>query len=428
MLRQLVGGVKESVKHIIEANPDILAITFPSVGLASAVQMAFMIKQEKPLITIIVGGSHFSALPEKTLQENTCFDIGIIGEGERTLERLLFALKFGDDLFSIEGLAFRENNRIVMTAPGTRIEELDELPMPAFDLLPEIARYYRPAAQSIKYLPAVSLVTSRGCPGRCLFCDRKVFGNKIRMHGAEYVADMMEKLHKDFGVRGIHFEDDNFMLSEERLTQLASIIKKRNIRMAWSALSRVDSINERIIKIAKSCGCWQVLFGIESGSQKILDFYKKGITLQQISEAVALARKHAVLTKGFLIIGNPLETLMTLQETKRFVMGLPLDDISVTYFTPYPGSEIWDQVGQYGKFNLDWEQLTCFDPVFVPRGMSRKEICDFQTEIYKSFYGRPSVVMAYVSRLRSLSQVVELYKGCRALRTHLKRDPLAVAQ
>ena len=416
--------IETSVTQILDDNPDFLAITVPSAALSAAAALAGMVKKANPLITVIVGGNHLSALAQKTLQENPCFDVGIIGEGERTLEKLLAVLRVKGDLSSVAGVAFRSGNAIVMSPVCTRIDLLDDLPMPAFDLLPDIGRYYRPAAQSLMYLPSISLVTSRGCPGKCLFCDRKTFGHTIRMHGAEYVADMMEKLYRDFGVRGVVFEDDNFMLSQERLEHLARLIIKRKIRVAWSALSRVDTINRDKIRIAKSCGCWKILYGIESGSQKILDFYQKGITLSQIQKAVQLTKNNGLFSKGFIILGNPLESRQTLQETKRLVMGLPLDDISITYFTPYPGSEIWDQVARYGQFDtMNWDSLTCFDPVFIPHGLSKNEICDFQTEIYRAFYSRPSVIFSYVRRLRSLPQITALYKSYRSFNEHLKIHP-----
>ncbi len=416
-------GVEGTFDLIVKEQPDFLAITLSAVSLTGAVRLASMIKEKEPRTIIIVGGNHFSALPEETLRENGCFDIGVVGEGEKSLEKLLLAIVAVRPLSAVEGIAFRSKDKVILTAPVEHVEKLDDLPMPAFDLLPDIARYYRPAAQSIKYLPAVSLVTSRGCPGRCLFCDKKTFGKNIRMHGAEYVVDMMEKLNKDHGVKGIIFEDDNFMLSEERLSELAKEIRRRKVRVAWSALSRVDTITDEKIRIAKSCGCWQILFGIESGSQKILDFYKKGITLAQIRKAVALAKKHRVYTKGFFIVGNPLESRETLLATRNLVMELPLDDISMTYFTPYPGSEIWDQVDRYGTFDKAWDRLSCFDPVFIPWGMSRDEICDFQMATYREFYAQVRVITSYVRRLRSFSQAVMLLRSFWSFREHLRGEP-----
>ncbi len=408
-------GFEQTVKIIEHEAPHFVGITLSTISLRASSRLASMVKERMPNTKIIVGGPHFTSLPKQTLLENHSFDIGIIGEGERTLEELLRVLVYRGSLPSVNGIAFRSNGKIILNSKRPRITNLDELPLPAFDLLPELKRYYRTTTQSIKYLPTTSLVTSRGCIGHCLFCDRKTFGNEIHMHSAEYVADLMQKLQKDFGIKGIIFEEDNFMLSEERLVNLAKLIKKRKVRIHWSALSRIDTITEEKLKIAKGCGCWQILYGIESGSQKILDFYKKDITLEQIKRTVYLTKNCGLYVKGLFILGNPLESLETLQETRDLIKSLPLDDISLTYFTPYPGADIWGKVKEFGQFDKDWDKLTCFDLVFIPQGISEKNIITTQKVILKEFYSSIRVLWSYLIRLRSLSQVKELYKSWRGL-------------
>ncbi|MFB0563993.1 MAG: ChbG/HpnK family deacetylase [Candidatus Lokiarchaeia archaeon] len=408
-------NVEDCLKLILNEKPDFLGITITTPLLPNVSKVAFMVKEKMPTVKIIVGGCHFSSLPAETMHENPSFDIGVIGEGERTIEELLKTLSDGGKLSSVRGIVFRDNGQLIITSGRERIKNLDELPMPAFDLLPELKRYYRTTTQSIKYLPTTSLVTSRGCTGHCTFCDKRTFGNEIRAHSAEYVADMMERLSKDFDIRGIIFEEDNFMLSEKRLSNLTRLIKKRKIKLALSVLSRIDTITEKKLRIVKSGGCWQVLYGIESGSQKILDFYKKGITTEQIKEAVYTTKKCGIYVKGLFIWGNPLETKETLQETRALIMNMPLDDISLTFFTPYPGAEIWESIDNYGTCIKDWDRLTCFDIVFIPDGMTEKEICDSQAETLKEFYKQPRVLWSYLGRLRSFSQIRELYRSWRAL-------------
>lgn len=411
-------NIEETIKIIVDKNPDFLAITASSMSISMAAKLATLVKKKIAGLKIFIGGPHFNSLPEQTLKENHCFDIGIIGEGERTIEELLNAIIQGNPLNSIEGIAFKNNEKIILTAKRKRIKNLDELPMPAFDLLPELKKYYRTTTQSIMYLPTVSLVTSRGCSGHCSFCDRMTFGNEVRMHSAEYVADLMQKLKNDFGINGVIFEDDNFMLSEERLVNLAKLIKKRKIKIHWSVLSRVDTITKEKLKIAKSCGCWQILYGIESGSQKILDFYKKGITIAQIKRAVKLTKESGLYVKGLFILGNPLESLETLRETRDLIMNLPMDDISLTSFTPYPGAEIWNRINEFGKFEKDWDKLTCFDSVFVPNGLLKEDVITMQNAILKKFYTSAHVLWSYFKRLRSFSQIKELYRSGRALLTY----------
>lgn len=413
-------GLDDAAEIILKENPDFLGITLTTISLKTSSALANKIKTKTPGMKIIVGGSHITALPEKTLLENAAFDIGVIGEGEKTLEELLRAFVEQTAWDRISGIVFRSNGGIIRTAPRERIKELDELPLPAFDLLPKLARWYRIPTQSLKYMPSVSLVTSRGCPGKCGFCDRAIFGNHVRSHSAEYVAEMMLTLQKNYGIRGVFFEDDNFLLSEERLSDLSRLIKKKNIKIAWSALSRIDIITESRLKFAKQCGCWQILYGIESGSQQILDFYKKDITLENIKSKILLTRKHGFFTKGFFMLGNPLETPATLSQTGDFIKSLGLDDISLTYFTPYPGSEVWDQIEKFGILDTDWDRFSCFDPVFTPKGLSKEQVVATHKSILKSFYSSPKTYRSYLKRIRSWGQIMEFYKSWRAVSSYSK--------
>lgn len=415
--------LESSFKVILDEQPDFVGITSTTMSLKSSAELSAIIKEKMPNVKIIVGGCHFTSLPKQTLLENPCFDIGVIGEGEETLEELLKAFIEGGELSLVKGIAFRSNGQIVLTPLRRRIKNLDELPFPAFDLLPELKRYYRPTTQSIKYLPTTSLVTSRGCTGHCLFCDRKTFGNEVRMHSAEYVVDMIEKLQTDFGIRGIIFEEDNFMISERRLYDLSRVIKKRKIKFAWSALSRIDTITEEKLRIAKSCGCWQILYGIESGSQEILDFYRKRISVSQIEKAICLTKKCGIYTKGLFMWGNPLESKKSLRQTRELISRLPLDDISITFFAPYPGADIWEQANKFGQCEKDWEKLTCFGITFAPNGMDKRDIVISQTETLKKFYLQPRVFRSYLTRLRSFSQIKALYRSWRSLVSYLDPKP-----
>ncbi len=415
-------GLEETAVAICEKNPSLLGITLTTVSVKTSSALAKKLKEKLPGITIIIGGPHFTALPEKTLLENAAFDIGVLGEGERTLEALLRALREGASLTSVQGIVFKADGKLLRTPSRDRIRDLDELPFPAFDLLPRLDRYYRVPTQSIKEMPCVSLVTSRGCPGRCVFCDRAIFGNQVRLHSAAYVAEMMLLLQKEYGIRGIFFEDDNFLLSEERLEELSRLIRKKNIRIAWSALSRIDIITENRLKIAKQSGCWQILYGIESGSQPILDFYDKGITLDEIRIKIRLTQKQGFSTKGFFMLGNPLETAETLKQTADFIKSLGLDDISLTYFTPYPGSEVWNRIHEFGTLDTEWDRFSCFDPVFIPAGLSKEQIVAAHRSILKDFYSSPRVYWSYLKRIRSLNQVREFYRSWKAVSAHTRGD------
>jgi len=218
----------------------------------------------------------------------------------------------------------------------------------------------------------------------------------------------MTMLSKDYGAKSIFFDDDNFLIYKPRLRELVRILKERKLDLTWSCMGRVDMVDLETLKIAKNGGCWQVMYGIETSSQEILDFYKKNIMREQVECALKMTRQAGLRTKGFFMFGNPLETSDTLRNTISFIKHLPLDDVSISFFTPFPGSEIYDEVEKYGKFDKDWERMSCFDIVFVPDGFTEEELRGWVKKAYRQFYFRPKIMFAYLRRLSSFNQFREL--------------------
>lgn len=409
-------GIKETVDAILSFAPDYVGITATTVLIISAATIAREIKQRNPAIIVIIGGVHVTALPEETMRDNPHFDLAVIGEGEETLIELLNALEEGKEPRSVNGLVVRQPpDEVFLTGERPVIKNLDQLPYPAFDLLPDMGKYYRTATQSVSRLPALSLITSRGCPGKCTFCDTSVHGHVPRAHSAEYVADLMTMLNKQYGARSIFFHDDNFLIFKPRLKKLVEILKSRQLDVAWTCMGRVDMVDLETLEIAKSGGCWQVLYGIETGSQKILDFYKKKTTLEQIERAIGLTKRAGLRTKGFLMFGNPLETTESIKTTIDFIKRIGLDDVSITFLTPFPGSEIYEEAENYGKLDRDWERMSCFDIVFVPDGFTEEELRYWVKTAYRQFYFRPQIIFSYLRRITSPTQLKELFLSGLAL-------------
>ena len=197
--------------------------------------------------------------------------------------------------------------------------------------------------------------------------------------------------------------------------------------MTWSCTSRVDIADGETLRLAKRLGCWQVLYGVESGSQRILDFYDKRITAAQSARALELTKDAGLQTKGFIIIGNPLETLETLEETRNFIMRAALDDISITYFTPYPGAAVWSVCGEYGAFDRDWRKLSCFEIVFIPKGLSRALLEEYQRKIFKEFYFRPRILLGYLRRIKTRRHLADLVGSGLALAKHVFLNPSPIS-
>lgn len=287
--------MEATAKAIVDERPDYVGITSTTVSIHRAGKLAGLIKEQAPDIKVLIGGVHLSAMPVETMQTFPAFDIGVIGEGDITIVELLNALKNNTPLDDVNGIIFQNDGEFKKSAPRPLIRDLDSLPFPAWDLLPDLPKFYRPALQSVRRLPSTTVMTTRGCFGKCTFCSRTVFGNKIRAHSTDYVIDMIKHLCSKYGMRDFQIEDDSFLSFPSRVIDICRRIRDEKLNISWNCLARVDRIKPEILAEVKKAGCWQIQFGIESGSQNILDFIEKGITLEQIENAVRLKKEAGIL-------------------------------------------------------------------------------------------------------------------------------------
>jgi anaerobic magnesium-protoporphyrin IX monomethyl ester cyclase len=404
--------LEECLEQVKSWHPHIVGITACTTAVVSAAEVAKRIKEWDKNIITIIGGPHITALPEETMESYPQFDIGVIGEGEETLLALLGKIETGSSLDAIKGLIFQQNSKVFITEPRSFIAQLDDLPLPAWDLLPGFPQHYKPAALKVRRLPAAHLVSSRGCPFQCIFCDRSVFGRKYRIHSAEYMMELIKKLYHDFGVREISFEDDTFTLFTERLVKLCTMIMQEGLDISWSCNGRVEAVKPETLKIMKQAGCWQIAYGIESGEQRILDIAKKGITVDEIKCAIQWTHEAGIFSKGFFILGFPQESEETLQRTIDFATELKLDDVSISLMTPFPGTEIYKWGDKYGSLERDWKKMNLLDAVYIPQGLTGEKLLRYQKKFLRGFYLRPRILLSYLKRiLKNPSLIPYLFKA-----------------
>lgn len=409
-------GFGDVVKKIVNLSPKYIGITASTVAIDHAGKLASRLKKAKKDLIIIIGGPHVTALPKETLLDYPAFDLAVIGEGEEVLAELLPVLDRGKDLESVQGLAFRQGRKIVMTERRSYIENLDALPIPAWDLLPSLKRYYRSSPQSFNRLPSTSLVTSRGCPYQCTFCDRSVFGNHLRSYSPDYVLEMLKILSREYGIKHILIDDDTFTISKQRLREICNLMIKEKLDLTWTCLARVDTVDESILRLMKKAGCWQILYGIESGDQEILDKLQKGITLKQVKKALKMTCQANIRTKGFFILGTPFETKRTIKKTIDFMKKIKLDDFHMTYFTPFPGTAIYHhQIKNKGFYKKQWSKMNEWTPTFIPEGFSYDELVAFSKRAFREFYFRPQIVSSYFKRVILTRNFSPLFYGFSAL-------------
>lgn len=391
---------EEASRLSLEWGAGYVGITATTDNVFLASDIADAIKSASKDIKVIIGGAHLTAIPEKTLEMFPSFDIGVIGEGEDTLKELINALEAKKDLNEVNGIVFRSAGNVKTNAPRSFIKDLDSLPYPAWGLLPSLSKYYKPVITNYKRMPSASLVTSRGCPGKCAFCDTRVFGSRYRAHSAGYVLGMIGYLKDNYGIRDICFYDDVFTVFKKRLEEICKALKDKKYDISWSCQARVNSVNYETLKMMKEAGCWKVSFGIESASNDILKLMNKDIAVEQSRKAVMEAKRAGLEVEGYFILGFFGETKDTMKMTKDFILRSPLDIVILSHFLPYPGSPAYPHVKEYGSFTEDWKMMNAFDrPRFIPNGLTTEDIINIQDEIYKGFYFRPRLFAKYALRI-----------------------------
>lgn len=404
------------VNKILDLSPKYIGITASTVAIDHAGKLAMKLKKAKKDLVVVIGGPHVTALPKETLLRYPAFDLVVIGEGEETLAELLPILDKGKNFKSVQGLAFRQGRKIVLTERRPYFKNLDALPIPAWDLLPSLKRYYRSSPQSFNRLPSTSMVTSRGCPNQCTFCDRSVFGNHLRGYSPDYVLKMLKILTHQHKIKHILFDDDTFTIQKARLKKICQLIIKEELDLTWTCLARTDTVDESILKLMKKAGCWQILYGIESGNQEILDQLQKGIDIEQVEKALEITCKAGIRTKGFFILGTPFETKETIKETIHFMKKIDLDDFHMTYFTPFPGTAIYNHQIKNKKFyKKRWSEMNEWTPVFIPKGFSKNELISFSKKAFREFYLRPKIIGSYFKTAVSTRNFSPLFHGFSAL-------------
>jgi len=405
LIDALVENLSEddTFNKIISLNPDFVGFSATTMQILHAYRCARLIKEHDQNINVWIGGAHISACPEETMDRFKEFDLGVLNEGEMTVKELLRHYKDGaSSRDNINGIIYRNNGKLVKTNPRAFINDLDSLPLPAWDLLPDLRYNYRQSVARIDRLPAASLTTSRGCPCKCIFCARNVYGRSYRGHSAEYVLRMIDFLVERYGVRSVSFEDENFTVNKQRIIDICEALICKKYDLKWSCAARVDMIQEENLKLMKKAGCTSISFGIESGSQQVLDLLGKNLKLEVINRGIAMTEKMGIRARGYFIIGHPTETLETIEETNDLIKKLPFSEVQVSFMTPFPGTELYDTASKYGTFNNEWTKLNIWTPNFIPHGLAKDVLMVRQKQIMREFYFKPRTIMKFLLRMMNL--------------------------
>lgn len=383
------------VAEVIAKRPEYVGITLFTVGVWSAAEIARKIKNELPDTVIIVGGPHISSMAEETMKRFREFDIAVVGEGEEALLRLLNTLEGGGDLKGVPSIVYMNGSEVCTNASLPINKDLNHLPMPAWDLLPNFPEAYPAAVYDFPRLPVATIAASRGCPFHCKFCDTSTFGARVRAYSPERVFELIQHLQKNYGVRHILFVDDLFLASKPRTQRLCELIIESGTKITWSCTARVDTVKPEILALMQKAGCWEISFGLESGSNEILKSMDKAADIARSEQAVKWTAEAGIRTKGLFILGYPGETEQTIQTTMDFIRRLPINIMNLTKFTPYPGSPIYRDL--YGTNIRDdhWQKMNGMNFLWAPEGMTVDDLDRHYQDVLLSFYRRPKMMWYY---------------------------------
>ena len=354
---------------------------------------------------IVLGGVHPTLMPKECLS-NEAVDYVVKGEGEYTIVELVKHVEDNTVPENVRGLLFKDaNGDIIENEDRCAISDLDALPVPARHLIKN-QKYTYPDAL---FSPAFPIITSRGCPGKCTFCSAAfLHGRKFRFRSAESVVDEIEMLIKDYGAKEIHVWDDNFVTNKKRVFAIRDEFKKRqlNITLSFPNGVRVDSINEDILSALKDMGTYSLGFGVESGSQEILDKVQKNITFEKIEKAFALAKKFKFEIWAFFLLGLPGETPATIQQTIDYAIKLDPDVAKFHLLKPYPKTAVYEELMEKNLIlDNDYRHYGIHTaPVHRLVDLSAEELLEWQKRAYRKFYFRPSKIIKQILRIKSFNR------------------------
>ncbi len=425
-LNALKWSLAESIQFVKSLeNVDVVGVTSNTVNVHNANKIAKELRLTGFKGKIVLGGPHITALPVETLKRFNAIDFGVIGEGEITFLELIEKIQKKEPMSDVNGLVWRDDSgKILLNPPRPLIKDLDILPFPAWDLLPNFPNAYPHNALETKQQPSATILTSRGCPNQCTFCDRSVYGSRVRHHSAEYSLNMIRYLRKEYGIKDLMVVDDNFLIDREKLFKICDTMIDEKMDLTWYCLAHIKYMTEDRLKKIKQAGCWIMEVGIESGCDMILRFIKKNITKTEIAAAVKRAKEAGIKIKGNFIFGFPTETKESLEETIHFATSIDISLFQQTFLTILPGCELANYAGQYGDFEKDWGKISMYKITFVPHGLTKEELLKASKDAFIRFYLRPKIILENLLSLTSLRAVHTLLLAFWAFVKTMKRKKI----
>ena len=374
------------------SKPKVVGLTSMTCNIKECDRIASWLKDEDRGVAVVVGGPHSSAIPERTLAEFKNFDAIAVGEGEQTFLEFCERAKSGKNAEGVASMVWRNGNEIKIEPCRPLIPDLDWLPNPARDLI-DLSRYQGASTPGLDATlhRSTELFTSRGCPEQCIFCaSHLVFGRRVRFRSAEHILKEVDECISKYGYRHFTIDDDTFTFSHKRLEKLCAGFKERGI--TWDCDTRVNVVTRDMLKMMAESGCTKVAYGVESGSQRVLDLSNKGITIEQIRNAFKWAHEFGMITTAFFMIGaHPSETREELEQSFKLMCEIDTELMALAIAVPYPGTEFYRVMKEKGLLDEErWEKFTHLHsiPSWRTENFTGEQMARLQIQLFRRFFLR----------------------------------------
>lgn len=393
-------------------SPAVVGFNTYTFNINTCFLFAKYVKEMDSNIKVVLGGSHVTCLPFEAINHD-CIDMVVAGEGEETMVELIGALEKEKPLKDIRGLVYKEGLQIKNNFPRGLIDDLDSIPFPAYDIM-DMGSYFQTTQLRFHNKKFGTIITSRGCSYECIYCSSKMFGRRVRFRSPKNVVNEIELLVKKFGVGEIMFIDDTFTIDSSRVMSICDLILLRGIDISWTCNSRVNEASRKLYSVMRRAGCRAIFMGTESASQEVLDLMKKGITIEQVENAVKLAKEYIGTVICSFIFGMPGDTLERAVSTIKFAKKLNPSHANFSIACPIPGSEIFEQEVKKGNIdikNADWNKFSiCFPcwPIVELSLIKSKDLVGLVKRALVEFYFRPQYLWKRLGNIRSRADILDI--------------------
>ncbi|MEK7072216.1 MAG: radical SAM protein [Patescibacteria group bacterium] len=358
--------LEDTIREIKDFNPDIFILTSTPIDrweVPSHSHIKLLISNLVEIINsidiphTIIAGSHGTVMPDWILQ-NSNINFVVRGEPELIIDELVTALANGSDTSAIAGISYWKDNKVVNNPDAMRNAHLDDLPYPSYDLLPmDKYRYTFPDIPK----PFALMMSSRGCPFNCIYCLKEMMKGRYITRTPENVVKEMKYLAENFNIKGIYFQDWEFLIDKNRVIEICDLIKENNLDIKWGGNARASDVTEDIALKMKEAGCVRINIGFETGSQKVLDMAKKQIKLSEVRNAINVCKKLGINIGLYSILNLPGETRETIKETEKFLAENGLKVMCAASLpVPYFKTKLYEMLKDQEGKDFDWDNLEKF--------------------------------------------------------------------